>query len=496
MSLSDIFLFLPGPPVISILFWVVLLMAALYLARTPAHRALLSLSSVLHHAFRLSAYSVRLAEQRLHLRNREVLLSAGREASERIIEREFERVDDGVRRDLAEYPALQRHINEGITHIEEDYQQSTEVPPAPPGWVKAVESVAKIPSAGDPMVANILEDIHSSLLKAQNHATEEYRKSSHERHMYLKRMMPHWRRLLQLLGRVDKNVNSLLERSKTLDRHMDEYEGIIKKTDHAVRMLSSSSITQFFIAAFVLVIAIGGAVINFHLIARPMSEMVGGTSYINLGFASYRTADVAALVLILVEVAMGLFLMESLRITRLFPVINALNDKLRVRMIWITFAILLALASVESGLAYMREILSLDDAALRATLLGNTSVAVDHTSRWITTAAQMGMSFILPFALTFVAIPLESFIHSLRTVLGLVGVGLLRALAFALRLLGNISRYTGTLSVNVYDLLIFAPLWLERQWIQRSAGRPLGVVVKAEGRRGGGAKPAAVEGQS
>ena len=33
---------------------------------------------------------------------------------------------------------------------------------------------------------------------------------------------------------------------------------------------------------------------------------------------------------------MGLFLMESLRITRLFPVIGALPDKTRVRMIWIT----------------------------------------------------------------------------------------------------------------------------------------------------------------
>jgi len=37
---------------------------------------------------------------------------------------------------------------------------------------------------------------------------------------------------------------------------------------------------------------------------------------------------------------MGLFLMDSLRITRLFPVIGALPDRIRVRMIWITFSIL------------------------------------------------------------------------------------------------------------------------------------------------------------
>ena len=62
--------------------------------------------------------------------------------------------------------------------------------------------------------------------------------------------------------------------------------------------------------------------------ALPMAEMVGGTSLIG----GYRTADIAALVIITVEISMGLFLMESLRITRLFPVIGALPDKVRVRM--------------------------------------------------------------------------------------------------------------------------------------------------------------------
>ncbi|NIW24713.1 MAG: hypothetical protein GWN29_09200, partial [Gammaproteobacteria bacterium] len=115
-----------------------------------------------------------------------------------------------------------------------------------------------------------------------------------------------------------------------------------------------------------LLVAVGGAAINFSLIARPMAEMVGGTSFIG----GFRTADIAALVIILVEISMGLFLMESLRITRLFPVIGALADKLRVRMIWITFTILLFLASVEAGLAYMREILMQDELATSALLRG------------------------------------------------------------------------------------------------------------------------------
>jgi hypothetical protein len=73
----------------------------------------------------------------------------------------------------------------------------------------------------------------------------------------------------------------------------------------------------------------------------------------------------------------------------------------------------------------------------------------------------MGMGFILPFALVFVAIPLETFVHSMRTVIGVIGAAFLRAVAFTLRLAGNLFRYTGRVLVNFYDLVIFGPLWLE-----------------------------------
>jgi hypothetical protein len=199
--------------------------------------------------------------------------------------------------------------------------------------------------------------------------------------------------------------------------------------------------------------------INFHLIARPMAEMVGGNNWIG----SFKISDVAALVIIMVEISMGLFLMESLRITRLFPVISALPDLLRIRMIWITFGILVCLASVEAGLAYLREILLQDELATSAVLRGDGGAALTSSFLWITTAAQMGMGFILPFALVFVAIPLETFIHSLRTVMGLAGGGLLRALAVALRVLGSMMYHLGHVLVDIYDMIIFLPLWLERR---------------------------------
>jgi hypothetical protein len=457
MSFSDIYLLVPNP-VISGLIWFFVLSTLLYFARTPAQKYILAFSQVIHNAMRLAANSVKTAEQRLQARNREVLLEAGREATERLIEREFERVENTVTHDLAQYPALQRKLSEKITRIDEDYQQSTEVPPDPPDWCKVVESVARIDSNGDAMVAQILKDIHKSMVKAQDKAIQEHRRACMERHNVLKHMMPHWRSVKKLLGEVDQNISSILERAAKIGRYMHDYEEILRGSDRATRVLSSSSISQFFVSAFVLAIAVGGAMVNFTLIARPMAEMVGGQDFIG----SFKVSEISAIVIILVEISMGLFLMESLRITRLFPVIGALNDKLRVRMIWITFGFLFILASVEAGLAFMREILMQDELATSAMLRGDQASTIEAADfAWITTAAQMGMGFILPFALVFVAIPLETFVHSLRTVLGIIGTACLRSVAFALRLIGNLFRYTGRVLVNLYDLAIFGPLWLE-----------------------------------
>jgi hypothetical protein len=334
-------------------------------------------------------------------------------------------------------------------------------------WTKAVEAVAKIPAKSDPMVMDILEEINKSMQKAHERALVEYRKSSATRHNLLKGLMPHWRSVQRKLEEVDKHVTSLLERSEIISRHIDEYREVLDQTDRSVRILSSSAISQFFISAFVLAVAVGGAAVNFTLIARPMAEMVGG-QHLAGGF---KTADIAALVIILVEVSMGLFLMESLRITRLFPVIAALKDTTRVRMVWITFGLLFGLASVEAGLAFMREMLLEDELATSALLRGDVAGAAIAEFTWITTAAQMSMGFILPFALVFVAIPLETFVHSTRTVIGLTGMLILRSLAYVLRLLGNIFLRIGGMLRGLYDLLAFVPLWIEHLFRSRSRKR-------------------------
>ena len=404
---------------------------------------------------RFTASSVLLTEKRLVQRNREVLVAEGLENAERLVEREFDRINTAVTRDLQGYPGLHRQMSEVITSLEEDFNKTADVPSSLPNWINIIEAIANIKHSGDSMVASMLAEINRTLMEQHNSAIENYRTSTSTRHSLLNKMKPMWRKLQKTITDVGRSITALNKRAKQIDKYMDNYEQIRAQTDKAVRMLSSSFMTRFFISGVVLLIAFGAAIINFNLIALPMSEMVGGGSYIG----PYKTSDITGLVIILVELSMGLFLMESLRITRLFPIIGSMDDKMRIRMIYITLTLLTVLAGVESSLAFMRDRIAVDMEALRQTLTGVDEMARSASN--IPTIGQMIMGFVLPFTLTFVAIPLESFISSSRMVIGIVTAGILRTIAFILRLIGNTGLYLGKFIISIYDLAIFPTIWLE-----------------------------------
>ena len=160
---------------------------------------------------------------------------------------------------------------------------------------------------------------------------------------------------------------------------------------------------------------------------------------------------------------MGLFLMESLRITHLFPRIANLSDTMRRRVLWIALTLLMTLARIEAALALMRDMLIADKQALLQSLATTQQLApTDPLLARIPTAGQMLLGFILPFALAFVGIPLESFIYSTRTVGGAIMVTLVRIAAFSLRVLGNLMRHLCRVLITLYDVLIVLPLLVER----------------------------------
>ena len=83
----------------------------------------------------------------------------------------------------------------------------------------------------------------------------------------------------------------------------------------------------------------------------------------------------------------------------------------------------------------------------------------------------MLLGFILPFALAFIGIPLESFMTSARTVGGAALVILVRTTAFVLRVAGNLLRQSSRALIIAYDIVIGVPLLIERGVTARRRAR-------------------------
>ena len=461
---NDLLLIWSSQPALSLAIWLCVLVLVMYLGRHQSHQLLRLTGASVYHAMRLCAKSLNSWQSSLSARNKDILLASGEGHTRRAIEREFVRVNGIISRDLGHYPTLHRQISDAVSKIEKDYNNTVDTPPCPPAWLEVVATVAAIPRTGDSAIVKILDKIHDTVESAHEESLQAYLKASQQSHKTLGKMQPLWRQVIGDLGQVKQKVDSLEGSAQIIDQHMARYEAIRQQQDSAVSALVSSSLTQFFIAGLVLFIAVMGGLINFQLIAMPMSEMVGGTSYIG----SMKTSDIAALVIILVEIAMGLFLLESLRITHLFPIIGSMDDKVRRRMMMITLVILTILATVEASLAYMRDLLALDREALTQSLAGAS--VVEANFRWIPSMGQMIMGFILPFALAFVAIPLESFIHASRTVFGLIAQGVLRLLAVLARLVGSLFNHAFKILIHFYDLVIMVPLSIERLVVNLQQG--------------------------
>jgi hypothetical protein len=448
----------PENPALSFVILAVLGMVFLYAARRPVHELLYAVGALVGGPLRMGGRWLAATAASMRQRNKAVLLAHGRQEVGSRIEREFERIEAMVRRDLQGYPTLQRKLLDEITRIEEDYRKCGEVPPPPPDWVEAVAAVANVKS-GSEMVQSILEEIKRSVDKMHEKTLGDYRRSYETRHKILEGFMPFWRSVDKTLTSVDKKLAELQNGASAVDAHMAKYEAINAGTDKAEQMLTVSAFTQFAVAMLVMLVAAGGAFINFKLIALPMSEMVGAGDYLT---SSLRTSEVAALVIILVEASMGLFLMEALRITHLFPRIASLSEHLRRRMMWIALVLLVTLAGVEAALALMRDMLIADKQALLQSLA--TAAPAAAAEGWvgrIPTAGQTLLGFILPFALAFIAVPLESLIHSSRTVAGVLFAALVDALALVLRIASNIVRRMARVLVTIYDVAIVLPLMAE-----------------------------------
>ena len=143
--------------------------------------------------------------------------------------------------------------------------------------------------------------------------------------------------------------------------------------------------------------ALGGAFVNFQLIALPMSELVPAGARVG----GIPVSTVSALVIVLMETALGLFLMEMLGFTDLFPKLQGIPASRRKLVLGLAFFGLLFLACVESSLAVLREQIVEADAALKLSLAsGEGNVVAAASTSKIPVIGQATLGFVLPWVLT------------------------------------------------------------------------------------------------
>lgn len=431
----------------------------LWAARDPMLNLLKSLAGLVEDGCRGVSRGCASAADELRKRGRAALLAAGQLESQGRIDRELHRIDTTFADRLGQYSKLHRKLDDLITRLEGDYGRSEEAPPEVPGWSVAVEAIAKIPAPGDPNVQKVLESIRKSSQDAEKKVLQAYRDDTSRRHKTLGSMAPAWKEIRGLMARVRDSVAKALESTRRISGYVDEYEKV--RDDHAAaaRTYAFSATKLFVVSLVVLSVALGGAFVNFQLISLPMSELVPAGARVG----GVPVSTISALVIVLMETVLGLFLMEMLGITDLFPKLQGIPASRRKLVLGVAFCGLLFLASVESSLAVLRERIVEADSALKLSLAGSESrLVTDASSSMIPVVGQAVLGFVLPWVLALVAIPLEMLLDSARHVLGALLVLLLQGLAQLSNLGASAASSLAKILVQLYDAYVSIPLRIER----------------------------------
>lgn len=440
---------------------VLLSQVVLFAGRDAIRRALKSLGQASSGPLR--AFGLWCKRQATAMANdaKQLLLEAGRAQQERKIEREFVRIKEGFSRELKHYPELHQKLATAAERLNADIEKSQDVPPPAPGWSSAVESVSKLPDLPEKSSRKILDEIKEHAIDAQKKAQKAYQTQAAERHKVLQHLAPVVKDIHGTLRQTHGAVSRALDVTNKVDAQIERYEQLRASDEAAQRSIAADAVVTFVISLLVTGVALGGAFVNFQLVALPMAELVPTASRVG----GVGVPQIAAMVLVLMEAAAGLFLMEALGITELFPRLQTLTrDKRRVVLI-MSFSALLVFACIEASLAILREQIVEADMLLKAAVAGGKHT--ESAASRIPVIGQAVLGFVLPWLLALVAMPLEMLVQSGRHMATMI-------VAFVLGFIGLLSRITGRGLYFVakgiaalFDVYIALPLLFERMATQR-----------------------------
>ncbi len=435
-------LFWPDFPVAALALWLIVLIALLYVARAPAHRFIERLARAGQRWLRVAARAAAALAARMELRNREVMLALQMEITRRQLEREFDRMAAAVEQDMTKFQHLERSVNEHINLMGEDFERSAQVPPAPPGWVEAVDAIAKLQGENNPEpVARVLQDIHNSVQDQQREVMREYRWAVNARHKILADLRPLWSRVSKQVASVGRDSRDLLARVHRVDTQMAAFRELCaNRADVRVE----SFLARWLIALALSAVALMLGVLNVRLLALPLAGLLGAQG------ASAMVVELTALALTLAVMTVALVLSESTQVSRLMPLIGGLPRRTRLAFITLASAVLLLLAGGE--------------ALLLASGVGMRAAApLPIMAVWGSASA----GIVIPLLLAVLSPALESLLATSRPVLASALIALLTTSALLLRLLGRLWLELGRLMHHLYDLMLFIPLAFEQALVER-----------------------------
>ncbi len=449
---------IPSMPALSIAILVVFSMIFLFFAREPVHKMFDALSEGSAGGFRKMAAWTKKAAEQMREKDRKVLLESGIAHIQHKILEEFTKIESSNSKTLADYPKLQLKLDEELDTIKTDYKECGQSSPQAPGWGEVVEVISRAKdTAGDRIIEKMLTEIHKSALASEKKALAEYREVAGKRHKILSSMAPVWKRMEKIGSDICTKIDHVIETNSRIDKYMDEYAKMSKAEADSIDMLSSR-VTKLFIVSLVVIGAgIAGAFINFNLIALPMSELVPQGTRV----AGMAVSEISALVVVVLELVLGIFLMESIGVTNTFPQIGAMTSGKRKIIFYGTLVGLFFLSSVEASLAVLREHLAESNMALEQALAGaekaKSSSGVGGSSN-ITVVGQATLGFVLPWILAMIAIPLEMFIEASQHAFARMYTLLITLIGHLANALAYVFEGVFKVAAHLFDIFIIIPL--------------------------------------
>lgn len=259
-----------------------------------------------------------------------------------------------------------------------------------------------------------------------------------------------------------------------------EFEEIVRSEDRKTIASRASIVIPWFIAVLITSIALAGVFLNFFLIERPMSEIVGeGARIGGVGLPAF-----AAIIVIFLEFVTGVILMDSAGFTKLIPAFHAMSRNGKRVMLVVSFSFLALFSVMEMTLAVVREqiieqdqeISNIASGALIAPILTQPAAGADAPAPvperkelpgifglHFSTFAQLILAAIIPWLLAAAALPLETIVRNTVFMLSIASSFLLIGMSFVCKTIAVALKNIGLFLLTVYDLIIFVPLWIQRR---------------------------------